>query len=233
MSYFNKKKAISLKRKSSVFFYSVESKTWSKLKVYKEQLAGSSKQAEIAPKSIFTKLIIQNCLKINNLKSKHLKNYFIFKLSNTKNYKLLYSALFFNFLEKNNDANYLSSPSVSSSYLNVKMSINDYFFSSHSTKKWNKNSRWYSMEEIISHFIFYSEGFSLPSGFSYGSVEAPKGHLGVSMVSQNSNKPSRARIKSSIQNMMGQVTQLVEGTSLGDFVVIVSGSYVVVGEVDR
>lgn len=89
------------------------------------------------------------------------------------------------------------------------------------------------MEEIITHFIFYSEGFSLPSGFSFGGIEAPKGHLGVSIISQNSNKPSRVRIRSSIQNMVGQLTQLVEGTPLGDFVVIVSGSYVVVGEVDR
>lgn len=233
MSYFSKKKIVFLKRKSSVFFYSVESKTWSKLKTYKDRLIKPQPQATFTGKSVFTKLIVQNCLKLNNLKSKHLQNYFMFKVTNSKNYKLLYSALFFNFLEKNYDNGPLASGVVSSSYLNVKMSINDYFFSSHSTKKWNKNSRWYSMEEIISHFIFYSEGFSLPSGFSYGSVEAPKGHLGVSMVSQNSNKPSRARIKSSIQNMMGQVTQLVEGTSLGDFVVIVSGSYVVVGEVDR
>ena len=89
------------------------------------------------------------------------------------------------------------------------------------------------MEEIITHFIFYSEGFTLPAGIGYGGIEAPKGHLCVSIISQNSNKPARARIKSSIQNMMGQLTQLVEGTQLGDFVVIVSGSYVVVGEVDR
>jgi len=146
----------------------------------------------------------------------------------------LKDVLFFNQVYSNvAPVQFNASTNLSSSYLNTKLSINDYFFNSSTVKKWNKNSRWYSMEEIITHFIFYSEGFSLPAGFSYGSIEAPKGHLGVSMVSQNSNKPSRARIKSSIQNMMAQLTQLVEGTSLGDFVVVVSGSYVVVGEVDR
>jgi NADH-quinone oxidoreductase subunit D len=89
------------------------------------------------------------------------------------------------------------------------------------------------MEEIINHFLYYSEGPVLPSGFSQGSVEAPKGHLGVSIVSNGGNKGSRIRIRSSIQVMAGQITSLVQGVTLGDFVVIVSGSNIVVGEIDR
>lgn len=233
MNYFSKKKQNKVVVNTAVFLSKIEKKLVTKfhyhlVKTYKKF------EWELPTKAgFFTKLMALNCIKINNIKNNAVRSYFIFKLSGSSNKSLLQTAIFFNFLEKNYESSSLSNKTVSSSYLNVKMSINDYFFSSHSTKKWNKNSRWYSMEEIISHFIFYSEGFSLPSGFSYGSVEAPKGHLGVSMLSQNSNKPSRARIKSSIQNMMGQVTQLVEGTSLGDFVVIVSGSYIVVGEVDR
>lgn len=73
----------------------------------------------------------------------------------------------------------------------------------------------------------------LPSGFSNGGVEAPKGHLGVSMVSTGGNKVTRARIRSSILVMAGQLTSIVQGVSLGDFVVIVSGSNIVIGEVDR
>lgn len=89
------------------------------------------------------------------------------------------------------------------------------------------------MEDIINHFIFYSEGPVLPSGFSNGSVEAPKGHLGVSIISAGSNKPIRSRIRSSILVMAGQLTPLTHGVSLGDFVVIVSASNIVVGEIDR
>ena len=119
------------------------------------------------------------------------------------------------------------------SNLPLRQSLNDYFFSPAIYSKLNKNSRWKSMEEIINHFLFYSEGPKLPSGFSQGSVEAPKGHLGVSIVSKGGNKGTRIRIRSSIQVMAGQITSLVQGVSLGDFVVIVSGSNIVVGEIDR
>ena len=60
--------------------------------------------------------------------------------------------------------------------------LNDYFFSPSFYFNINKGSRWLSMEEIINHFLFYSEGPCLPQGFSQGSVEAPKGHLGVSVI---------------------------------------------------
>ena len=89
------------------------------------------------------------------------------------------------------------------------------------------------MEEIISHFLFYSEGPSIPSGLGVGQVESPKGHLGVTIVSQGLNKPVRVRIRSSIQIAASQITALVQGVSLGDFVLIVSGSNIVVGEIDR
>ena len=111
--------------------------------------------------------------------------------------------------------------------------LNDYFFSPSFYFNINKGSRWLSMEEIINHFLFYSEGPCLPQGFSQGSVEAPKGHLGVSIISNGSNKPVRARIRSSILVMAGHVNSLVQGVGLGDFVVIVSASNIVVGEIDR
>lgn len=115
----------------------------------------------------------------------------------------------------------------------LKQTLTDYFFSPSLFNKVLKNSKWNSMEEIINHFLYYSEGPVLPSGFSQGSVEAPKGHLGVSIVSNGGNKGSRIRIRSSIQVMAGQITSLVQGVTLGDFVVIVSGSNIVVGEIDR
>lgn len=73
----------------------------------------------------------------------------------------------------------------------------------------------------------------MPSGLGHGGVEAPKGHLAVVMVSQGGNKPVRVRIRSSIQVAASQITSLVQGVSLGDFVLIVSGSNIVVGEIDR
>jgi len=138
---------------------------------------------------------------------------------------------FFGFYKKNLIKNF--SVLNTNNSLRIFQSLNDYFFSQNFFNKINKGSRWLSMEEIITHFIFYSEGPSLPTGFSQGGVEAPKGHLGVAVVSRGTNKPERARIRSSILVMAGQITSLVQGVSLGDFVVIVSGSNIVVGEIDR
>ena len=121
----------------------------------------------------------------------------------------------------------------SSKDLQLLQTLNDYFFAPSFFSNINKNSRWLSMEEIINHFLFYSEGPCLPPGFSQGAVEAPKGHLGVSIVSSGTNKPVRARIRSSILVMAGHVNNLVQNVGMGDFVCIVSASNIVVGEIDR
>jgi len=119
------------------------------------------------------------------------------------------------------------------SYLDVFQTINEYFFSPQLVSSFSKNSRWFSMEEIINHFLFYSEGPVLVQGFAQGTVEAPKGHLGVIVVSDGTNKLSRSRVRSSILVMAGHINTLVQGVGLGDFVVIVSASNIVVGEIDR
>jgi NADH:ubiquinone oxidoreductase subunit D len=60
------------------------------------------------------------------------------------------------------------------------------------SKKYIKNS----MESLISHFKLYTEGFVVPKGETYGFVEAPKGELGVYLVSDGTNKPYRCKIRS-------------------------------------
>ena len=52
-----------------------------------------------------------------------------------------------------------------------------------------------SMEALIHHFKLYTEGFHIPEGKVYASVEAPKGEFGVFLVSDGSNKPYRAKIR--------------------------------------
>ena len=52
-----------------------------------------------------------------------------------------------------------------------------------------------SMEALIHHFKLYTEGFHVPAGEVYASVEAPKGEFGVYLVSDGTDKPYRCKIR--------------------------------------
>ena len=41
----------------------------------------------------------------------------------------------------------------------------------------------------------FSEGYSVPAGETYSAIEAPKGEMGVYLVSDGSNRPYRCKIR--------------------------------------
>lgn len=49
---------------------------------------------------------------------------------------------------------------------------------------------------MIHHFKLFTEGFLVPREEAYFVVEAPKGEFGVYLISDNTSKPYRCRIKS-------------------------------------
>ncbi|VDO94922.1 unnamed protein product [Soboliphyme baturini] len=52
-----------------------------------------------------------------------------------------------------------------------------------------------SMEALIHHFKFYSQGFQVPPGTTYTAIEAPNGEFGVYLVADGSSKPYRCFIR--------------------------------------
>ncbi|KAI1725871.1 respiratory-chain NADH dehydrogenase, 49 kd subunit domain-containing protein [Ditylenchus destructor] len=52
-----------------------------------------------------------------------------------------------------------------------------------------------SMEALIHHFKFFTEGFQVPPGACYVPIEAPKGEFGVYLVTDGSSKPYRVYIR--------------------------------------
>jgi len=91
----------------------------------------------------------------------------------------------------------------------------------------------FSMESLIHHFKLYTEGFSVPKGDVYAVVEAPKGEFGVYLVSNDTNRPYRCRIKAPGFLHLQGLDFMSKGLLLADLVTIIGTQDIVFGEVDR
>jgi len=91
----------------------------------------------------------------------------------------------------------------------------------------------YSMESLIHHFKLYSEGYAVPAGEAYVSVEAPKGEFGVYLVSNGTNRPYRCRIKAPGFLHLQGLDFMSKGYMIADVVTIIGTQDIVFGEVDR
>lgn len=90
-----------------------------------------------------------------------------------------------------------------------------------------------SMEAMIHHFKFYTEGFHVPTGEVYAAVEAPKGEFGVYLISDGTNRPYRCKIRAPSYAFLQATDFLSRGHMLSDVVAIVGSLDVVFGEIDR
>ena len=90
-----------------------------------------------------------------------------------------------------------------------------------------------SMEALIHHFKLYTEGFHVPAGEVYASVEAPKGEFGVYLVSDGSNKPYRTKIRAPGYLHLQAMDYMATGHQLADVAAIIGTMDVVFGEIDR
>ncbi len=91
----------------------------------------------------------------------------------------------------------------------------------------------FSMESLIHHFKYYSEGVVVPEGMVYTAVEAPKGEFGIFLVSDGTNKPYRCHIKAPGFLHLQSLDFMAKGHLLADLVTIIGTQDIVFGEIDR
>lgn len=107
------------------------------------------------------------------------------------------------------------------------------FLYKHRKNQLLKNSKYSSMESLISHFKKYSEGIKVPAGYTYAAVEAPKGEFGVSLLSDGTSKPYRCKIRTPAYHHMHVMSRMVQGHYLADLVTVLGSQDIVFGDVDR
>lgn len=103
-------------------------------------------------------------------------------------------------------------------------------------KNWNKNNNkneYISMEKLIQHFKYWSEGFPVKSGWTYRAVESPKGEFGVSLISNNSNIPYKCKVRSPAYHHLQVLPKISKGHFLADLVALMGTIDIVFGEIDR
>ena len=90
-----------------------------------------------------------------------------------------------------------------------------------------------SMEALIHHFKIHTNGISIFSNEAYVGTEAPKGEFGVYLISNNSNKPYRCKIKAPGFAHLQALEYMSKGHLIADVVTIIGTQDIVFGEIDR
>lgn len=91
----------------------------------------------------------------------------------------------------------------------------------------------YSMEATIQNFKRNTMGYIVTEGVTYAALEAPKGEFGVFLVSNNSNRPFRCKIKAPGFLHLQGLNVLSKNHLIPDVVAIIGTQDIVFGEVDR
>jgi NADH:ubiquinone oxidoreductase subunit D len=90
-----------------------------------------------------------------------------------------------------------------------------------------------SMESLIHHFKYYTSGITVPTSETYVGTEAPKGEFGIYLISNNSNKPYRCKIKAPGFSHLQALNMMSKHHMIADVVTIIGTQDIVFGEIDR
>ena len=89
------------------------------------------------------------------------------------------------------------------------------------------------MEALIHHFKIVTEGFAVPAGEVYQSIESPRGQMGYYVVSDGTAKPYRVHMRNPSFATLQALETMCKGRMLADVVAVVGSIDIVLGEIDR
>jgi NADH-quinone oxidoreductase subunit D len=90
-----------------------------------------------------------------------------------------------------------------------------------------------SMESLIHHFKLVTEGYYVPEGEIYVTVESPRGELGCYLVSDGGTKPWRVKFRAPSYVALEATATCMSDALVADLIAIVGSLDNVMGEVDR
>lgn len=90
-----------------------------------------------------------------------------------------------------------------------------------------------SIEELIHHFKYWTDGIWVPPGEAYGFIEASKGELGYFVVSDGTAHPQRVKIRGPSFSNLSAFPEMIKGHLIADVVATIGSIDIVLGEVDR
>jgi NADH-quinone oxidoreductase subunit D len=90
-----------------------------------------------------------------------------------------------------------------------------------------------SMEAVIHHFKYWTEGFSAPEGEVYLATESPRGELGCYLVGDGGAQPARVHFRTPSFHNLQSLPYMAEGYLVADLVAMIGSIDIVLGDVDR
>jgi NADH-quinone oxidoreductase subunit D len=90
-----------------------------------------------------------------------------------------------------------------------------------------------SMESLIHHFKIVTEGFRVPEGEAYVTIESPRGELGCYVASDGGPKPWRVKFRAPSFVALQATATCMHEALIADMIAIVGSLDTVMGEVDR
>jgi NADH-quinone oxidoreductase subunit D len=90
-----------------------------------------------------------------------------------------------------------------------------------------------SMESLIHHFKIVTEGYRVPEGEVYVTVESPRGELGCYVVSDGGPRPWRVKFRAPSFVALEATATCMRNALVADLIAIVGSLDTVMGEVDR